>query len=284
MKTKLSHRWQVILCVITIFILVIPTPLWAQDAVEQAQQGGKYGDLSATWWQWIYGLPAKDVHGTNTNPIFDSTGAYAAAGQKKGIGPDNKYFFLAGAFGGQVTRTVKVPAGKTIFFPVLNVEYDNFPACSPTTNYTVSQLRALAKKDIDAVVTKYARLTKEGYKHSQKLDIFRTTSPVFGYKLPSKNDLYTYVGCGDPRYAELVYPSVADGYWSVLPALDPGNYTLEFGGTIPANNFTLDVTYHLTISKGKATADDIAGTSEEDEEAPLDEDGVMHIYLPLITH
>lgn len=279
MKTKLSQRWQVILCIITLFILVIPTPIWAQDTPETAEKAGKYGELSATWWQWIYELPAKDANGTNTNPILDSTGAYAAAGQKNGSGPDNKYFFLVGAFGGQVTRTVKVPAGKTLFFPVLNTEYDNFPGCSPTTNYTVAQLRALAKRDMDAVTTKYARLTKEGRNHAQSLDIFRTTSPVFSYKVPAKNDLYTYVGCGDPRYAERVHPSVADGFWSVLPPLDPGKYTLEFGGTT-SYGFSLTVTYHLTISKGKST-DDVAA-AEEDAEGPTGEEVVAHIYLPMV--
>lgn len=234
MKTKLSHRWQCIFYVIAILILVNPGPVWAQDSYEREQKGeGKYAELSALWWQWIYGQPAKDDKGANTNPILDTTGAYAAAGQKNGIGPDNEFFFLAGAFGGQVTRTVKVPFGKTLFFPVINSEWDNFPACSPTTNNTVAQLRALAKADIDAVTEKYAQLTKQGHKHAQSLEIFRTKSPVFGYKVPAQNDIYSYLGCGDPRYAARVYPAVADGYWSTIPHLAPGKYTLEFGGKAP---------------------------------------------------
>src|SRR5262245_59664768 len=91
----------------------------------QAQDGGKYGNLTALWWQWVNAQPAVDVGGTNTNPVLDSTGAYATVGQENGIGPGNKFFFLAGTFGGEVTRTVTVPRGKALFFPVLNYEADN---------------------------------------------------------------------------------------------------------------------------------------------------------------
>ena len=78
----------------------------------------------------MYAQPAVDVGGTNTNPLLDTTGAYAAAGQENGIGPANKYFFLTGTFGnaythGPVTRTATVPKGKALFFPIINYEADN---------------------------------------------------------------------------------------------------------------------------------------------------------------
>ena len=57
-----------------------------------AQGGGKYGHLTARWWQWVLAQPAVDVGGTNTNPLLDTTGDFAAVGQENGIGPGNKYF------------------------------------------------------------------------------------------------------------------------------------------------------------------------------------------------
>ena len=43
---------------------------------------------------------------------------YAAVGQEGGIGPAKKYFFLVGTFGGTADRTVTVPKGKALFFPL----------------------------------------------------------------------------------------------------------------------------------------------------------------------
>jgi hypothetical protein len=76
----------------------------ADNGKQQAGEG-TYADLTATWWEWVLAQPAVAVAGTNTNPVPDTTGAYAAVGQEDGIGPANKYFFLAGSFGGAVILT-----------------------------------------------------------------------------------------------------------------------------------------------------------------------------------
>ena len=90
-------------------------PLRAQDNGKRQVGEGKYADLTADWWRWVYAQPAVDVGGTNTNPVLDSTGAYAATGQPDGIGPGNNYFFLAGTFGGDDTRTLTIPHGEALF-------------------------------------------------------------------------------------------------------------------------------------------------------------------------
>ena len=51
----------------------------------------------------------------------DTTGEFASLGQS---GP---VWFLAGTFGSTVTRTVTIPAGKTLFFPILNTIWINIP-------------------------------------------------------------------------------------------------------------------------------------------------------------
>jgi hypothetical protein len=71
--------------------------------------GNTYGEWSARWWQWLLSIPAA------TNPNSDTTGANCAQEQ---AGP---VWFLAGTFGGSaVTRSCTVPAGKALFFPILN--------------------------------------------------------------------------------------------------------------------------------------------------------------------
>ena len=43
-------------------------------------------------------------------------------------------------------------------------------------------------------------------------------------------------------------PAMTDGYWVMLAPLSPGQHTLEFGGTVGSPvNFTLDITYNLTV-------------------------------------
>lgn len=220
----------------------------AQDNGVRQDGDGKYAELTARWWQWIYGQKAVDKGGTNTNPLLDSTGAYAAAGQENGIGPANKYFFLAGNIGGDVTRTVTVPRGKTLFFPVINYEADNAVPPNPDgslVNNKVPALRKIAKDFVDATESKYARLD------GQPLQDVRVKSPTFAYTLPAENSLYHYYAAnydpvyGGPQYQGTIQPVVSDGYWVAVPPLAPGEHTLKFGGS--SSGFALNIVYHLTV-------------------------------------
>jgi hypothetical protein len=66
--------------------------------------------LAAQWWQWALAEPASN------NPLTDTTGQFAAVNQR------GRVWFLAGNLGGGTTiRTITVPAGKALFFPIVNV-------------------------------------------------------------------------------------------------------------------------------------------------------------------
>jgi len=220
----------------------------AQDNGMRQDGNGKYAELTARWWQWVYGQPAVDTNGTNTNPLLDSTGAYATAGQERGIGPANKYFFLAGNIGGDTTRTVTVPRGKTLFFPVINYEADNAVPPNPDgslVNNKVPALRKIAGDFVDATESKYARLD------GKPLQDVRVKSPTFAYTLPEENSLYHYYAVNfdpvydGPQYQGTIQPVVSDGYWVAIPPLAPGEHTLEFGGS--SSGFALNLVYHLTV-------------------------------------
>ena len=206
-----------------------------------AQGGGKYGNLTTRWWQWVLAQPAVDVGGTNTNPLLDTTGDFAAVGQENGIGPGNKYFFLTGNFGGvtRTVRTVTVPEGKALFFPIFNIEVDN--AVEPPTNHSVPALTALAKAAIDGATTVEAQLDGED------IEIFRTTSPTFSYTVPEENSIYEYFGLVGPQFEGRIEPVVADGYWAYIPPPSPGEHILEFDSAAASTGFELHVTYLLTI-------------------------------------
>jgi hypothetical protein len=63
-----------------------------------------------TWWQWLLNITAA------INPANDPDGRFAANGNNFDV------FFLAGTFspGGTASRTITVPFGKAVFFPVVN--------------------------------------------------------------------------------------------------------------------------------------------------------------------
>jgi hypothetical protein len=202
-----------------------------------ASAANDYGSLTALWWQWIYAQPAIDIDGTNTNPVLDTTGAYAAAGQENGIGPGNKYFFLTGTFGGEVTRDVTVPQGKALFFPILNVNADN--AVDPPTDNGVPELKVIAKAPIDAATT----LSAEFDGHA--VQFFRSTSPTFDYTVPEES-IYKYFGLEGSQFEGRIKPAVADGYWAYIPPPSPGSHVLVITGA-NSTPFSLKVTYNLAV-------------------------------------
>jgi len=199
-----------------------------------------YGSLTATWWQWVYSRPARDVGKTNTNPVLDSNGKYATQGQAHGIGPGNKYFFLTGTFGGDVKRTVTVPDGKALFFPLINVETDNAVDPLPDPLFEVPELRAQAKASIDSATVLDAKLD------GQPVPFFRVKSPVFSYTLPKNNSIYSYFGLTGPQFEGRVKPAVSDGYWAYIPPLSDGHHTVEITSE-NSSGFKLHVVYDLTV-------------------------------------
>ncbi|MEU7030716.1 hypothetical protein AB0A60_29020 [Streptomyces sp. NPDC046275] len=79
------------------------------------------GALAARWWQWALSAP------DDVSPVADPTGAHAAWNQ-----PDDLWF-LAGTYGGRVIRRCEIPAGRPVFFPVLNIHHTKFFSRRPLT-------------------------------------------------------------------------------------------------------------------------------------------------------
>src|SRR5919106_2819515 len=88
------------------------------------------------FWKWILAIPAKD------NPVNDPTGEKCATGQSN---TNSSVFYLAFNNGGVSERTCKVPAGKGVLIPVMQVEKSDkeLPGAS------VEELDKSAKKDQD---------------------------------------------------------------------------------------------------------------------------------------
>jgi hypothetical protein len=197
--------------------------------------GMTYGQWSAAWWQYAYSLP------NSSSPLFDATGGHCAVGQPY-IAQSKVFFLAADVHGGTQTQSCTVPAGTTVFLPVLNGEFDNVcPPQSPAL--TVAQLRSLAKSQIDLVTNLHASIDGRAVENASS---YRVTSPVFSFTLPATSDnLCTFFG--GTASGITVSPAVGDGYYLMLAPLSLGQHTITFGGEVPSFGFSVDVTYNLTV-------------------------------------
>jgi hypothetical protein len=218
---------------------LLAAPAHAQPAAPTASADNGFSNLTARWWTWVTAQPAVKDGDTNTFPILDTTGKYAAVDQESGIGPANKYFFLVGTFGGPATRNVTVPRGKALFFPIVALETDNAVSPLPPTPFKVPELKKQAKDVIDTTTEHTA--TFDG----KSVDTFRVTSPVFDYTVPAKDSFYAFNGQTGPQFEGTIRPAVSDGYWSYIPPPTPGSHVLKFKGVL--TGLTVEVTYNLTV-------------------------------------
>lgn len=199
---------------------------------------------SAQWVQWALSIPTSvnpQLGSDDPNPTVD----YSTAG-KCVVGQRGSIWFLAGVFlGGTATRTCSVPEGKSLFFPVANSENINTPnVCGQVGDLSVKDLRAMSAAFIDGVTNVSATLDGKTIR-----DVQRLQSEVFDVALPDANvfdDPCMKANLGDVP-AGIFSPAVDDGYYVTLHPLKEGQHTLQFHAENPAQSFTEDVTYKLTV-------------------------------------
>jgi hypothetical protein len=188
--------------------------------------GLTYGEWTAKWWQWAFSMPEA------LSPLVDDTGQNCANNQTGSV------WFLAGTFGGAVTRECTIPSDKGILVPIINIECDS--ATDPTLD-TEAGLRACAKADQDTVIAK--EITVDGI-NIGNLDSYRFQSPVFNLTFPEIN-----IAGVAPQTAK----AVSDGFWILLEPLSPGSHEIHWKAAlgdptaIGTTNFALDIRYLLTV-------------------------------------
>ena len=176
------------------------------------------------------------------NPVSDPTGALGTLGQS---GP---VWFLAGTFGTVAERNLTVPAGKALFFPIINTIWVNLPELGD--NPWSEEQRAYAR-------TVIAPFIDDAYNLSCQIDgvavknlvAYRCPTPdgaEYMVTLPPDNPFASY-GLPAGTYG----PCVDDGISLMLAPLKPGKHTIHFSADSLwfGAPFALDVTYHLTVQK-----------------------------------
>jgi len=169
-----------------------------------------------------------------SNPLLDVDGAFAAVGQS------GKVWFLAGnVTGGSTTRTVTVPAGTALFFPIVNYFWVNTPEYGddPWSPAQEEYARGVLAEQVD---TAYNLVFEIDGRAVPNISSLRVPSAVGTCIVPDDNIF------GIP-FAPVPHECVADGYWALLPPLSNGHHTIHFAGGIASQNFSLDVTYNITV-------------------------------------
>lgn len=234
-------RWYCLIAAVGIVVGLMAgsvSQAWAGDAnprvfpPQAKAYGMTYGEWSAKWWQWAYSLPA-DQH-----PFFDE-GGDCSNGANGQFGP---VWFLTGVFSvsGTAVRDCTVPIGKALFFPIINVEC----ATIEGNGETEDELRDCTDFYMDLVTNVAAEIDGVAV---QNLQDYRFSSPLFTYGPLPDNNVLQFLGFDAPAGA--TSQSVADGFYLMLTPLSTGEHTIHFTGTFGNPiNFTLDITYYLTVS------------------------------------
>jgi hypothetical protein len=183
--------------------------------------------LSAKWWQWGLSQPA------SRSPLTDTTGRFCAQGQRGHI------WFLAGNFNGSpaspISRHCTVPAGKALFFPLVN----------QFSGYQIG----VDPADLDSVAAQRAIVAATGIQSSTGLSVmvdgrsarfaFEESVP-FKVLFPPKDNLFGLT------HNLVLKPTVDAGYYSYLRPLCPGRHKIVFTGIEPGQR-KMRTTYYLTV-------------------------------------
>jgi hypothetical protein len=204
--------------------------------VDNRVAGKTYGDWGFAWWEYVLGVP------------FDESPVVPGA---SGCVPDQTgpVHFLFGNFGGVSDRSCTVPAGKYLFFPLLN-SINDYPCPDPAFAPAPGQtLEDFLTAGIDPTFSNPA------IELGAELDGVPIPN-LRSYRATSRLDTFTgdiSQQAIDPCITGEPQAGVADGYWLMLKPLSPGMHTLHFTSAMDffGTPFSLDVTYHLTVKRGK---------------------------------
>jgi len=229
----------VVAIVLGLALLAVPSAI-AQLVIPPSSvaYGRTYGEWSAAWQQWALSIPV--AH----HPLFDNGDC--------SVGQSGPVWFLGGKFCANnspncgtkhVIRSCSVPAGKALYIPILNAEWSVLELNDPKAQ--IADLRSDAEANLDAAAN--LSFDIDGVKIPRLKKDFRVQSTAFVFTLPDDN-LFNAVGEG-PYPGGSYFPGVDDGVYVMLSPLSAGQHNLHFHGAFPVFNFTLDITYYLTVAK-----------------------------------
>jgi hypothetical protein len=201
-----------------------------------AHYGGlTYGEWLVEFNRWSLKVPASD------NPLLLGNEGKIATEQPKQL------WFLGNTLP-VVDRFFTVPAGKALYAVIFAGEWDNFICVNPDTNYTVDQLRGIAKATVDSFTDIQVEVDGVTVKDVTQ---YRATSPAFFSTLP-ENNIAQAQGCTDVLPGTYG-PMVGDGYALILAPLPVGEHTIHETGVYhvdpsdPSKDIHVEVLWHIAV-------------------------------------
>ena len=233
--------------------------------INSSAHGAPYGVWSGAWWQWAYSFPA------DVNPVGDTTGEFASLGQS---GP---VWFLAGTFGSTVTRTVTIPAGKTLFFPILNTIWINIPELgdNPWSDAQRAYARTVIAPFIDAGANLTCQIDGVEVKDIAAYRCMTPDGAEYMINFPENNVWGLPAG---------VYgPSIDDGIYLMVTPLPPGEHTIHFTAAAGLTNWKVMGSNDLQAFTDKTADSTITETSPGIYQAMVQVGGVGNKYFMRIA-
>jgi hypothetical protein len=211
------------------------SPVAGSNSVNIFPPGGKpygltYEEHIKNYWKWLLSIPASE------GPTDDPTGEKCASRQ---LNTNSSVFYLSGNGGGYSDRTCKVPFGKGLFIPVMDVEWSD----KEVPNASVEELQKSAKKDQDSVNSLYLRIGDKEYQYEDLLK-YRTPTGVLDVIFPD-NGLFGVIEGGPSKV-------VSDGFYIITEPLAKGSYPIHFKSSLicldpdcAEPNFAQDIKYNI---------------------------------------
>jgi hypothetical protein len=192
-------------------------------SIDERPFGKTWEEWTTIWWRWFLSIP------NGNNPVHDKSGEKSTVGQT-----DPNVWFLAGTIGGTAERTVALPAGKALLFPVINItiSYSENPNMK-----TEEELISFAKSHISDIVKKEASIDGVELVISEAN---RVRSPPFDFSFPEDN-IYGVPG----GYTK----GVGDGYWLFLKPLSQGKHNIRTFGSCMSGRVQIGVSVHLIVKE-----------------------------------
>ncbi|MDX1517126.1 MAG: hypothetical protein R3288_09820 [Woeseiaceae bacterium] len=215
---------------LSLAVLIAASPLSSADDWDEREDRDddrRSDELGAHWWQHAASFAVGE------NPINDDTGERCIVGQRGDV------WFLYGSFGNEpgfpTVRECTVPAGVTLFFPIVNL------VCIPFPGETLPENLQICRDLIDQADILNLEIND---RDRSQLIKRRTQSRPFVLSLPEDN-IFDFEGFDAPAGT---YLGVGDGYY-VKTKLRKGVHTIRIRGGISAFDFELDVIYVLNVVK-----------------------------------
>lgn len=199
--------------------------------IDSLPKGQTYGRWAAEWYQWVLGIPAA------ANPLLDTTGENCSQRQV------DKVWFLAGSSVGPVERTCTIPAGKALFFPLINTGYGAFLNDTPKTR-TQKYVRSIGSCTEAVQISVWI----DDFQVPKPIRFFTgasgSQSPFFNVQMPPGN-LYGFDETVVPEL--LLSPTAEQGYYLFIQPLPLGTHTIRWTASGCTPGASQDITYNLTV-------------------------------------